>query len=98
MRKKRATLTAERVLKQAISEETSAMRAEFTAKLQAAEMRNAQLEDILVRIAALAGQVERVQQPLMPPASRAPLVEAPLPQGPAVPLADGDEMGEGRWA
>lgn len=98
MRKKRATLTAERVLKQAIAEETSAMRAEFTAKLEAAEMRNVQLEDVLARIAALAGQVERSPQPLVQAANRAPLVEAPLPQGQAVPLADGDEMGEGRWA
>lgn len=103
----RQRAVAEKALRRAIDEETETLRAELTAQLNAEKERVRVLSQALSQIVAIAqnaGVVVAQQSVLplpvvLPPALAvvAAMQEAAIPSGPAGDLADGDDMGEGRW-
>lgn len=90
--KKSRTSAATRALRAAIAEET----AELTAQIKEKDVEISRLHGVLRQIGGIVGGVGA--PPLVPaPRLRAPEPD-PIPDGPSVPLAEEDGMGEGRWA
>lgn len=99
-KKKRATLAAEKVLRQAIDEETAAVRAELAeANLRIKAMQAAFAS---IAAAAMSAQGEVVAGPpqekrVLPPELMAPPTHDFVPMDDPVDLAGEDNMGSGRW-
>ncbi len=88
---------AEKALRAAIAEETS----DLQAQLRQRDAEIARLHGLLVRISEIAstGGLAPLAQPVNRMAHALPeIVQPPIPEGPRVPLAGDDELGDGRWA
>lgn len=84
---------AQRAISAAIREETEGLRAESRAK----DVEIARLRGLLTSIGQIASRGNEGNVPVIPQAvSRVEEVDSS--EGPAAPLADEDNLGEGRWA
>lgn len=86
---------AERALRQAIEEETASLREE----LRVAKVHILKLQNVLANIAGIArnamGEID--EEPVVVPGPHVQPQVVPIPTGPEAELAEGDNMGDGRW-
>ncbi len=85
---------AEKALRAAIAEETS----DLQGQLRQRDAEIARLHGLLVRISEIASTGGPAPLPVNRMQTLPVIVQAEIPEGPSVPLAGDDEMGEGRWA